>query len=270
MISYEQLERLGLDQGDVAYRVRIGRLHPLYRAVFAVGHRKLTWQGRWKAATLAVTGSILSHISAVMAYGMLRPGEGDIHVTTRTPKRPRKGIRTHTDPSLDAAFHDTIAISPPATAIRELCSMRTVPDRWCLRAMNQALVLELVTMDDLFEEAYSRRIGAKRLKKLIWSAAPARSGLEDETIAKLRQAGFPPFKANLRLHDHEVDLYLPGQNLVVELNPARYHANPFAAAYDRWKRADLERRGKQVLWILDGEDAAAAISSAVADFSPFQ
>ena len=34
-----------------------GRLHPLYRGVYAVGHRVLTQRGRWMAATLATTAS---------------------------------------------------------------------------------------------------------------------------------------------------------------------------------------------------------------------
>ncbi|MGI8920120.1 MAG: hypothetical protein ACR2HD_00370 [Solirubrobacteraceae bacterium] len=46
-------------------RVRAGRLHPIHRGVYAVGHSRLTLRGRWMAAVLACgPGAALSHRDA--------------------------------------------------------------------------------------------------------------------------------------------------------------------------------------------------------------
>lgn len=268
MIAYRQLIALGLEDRDIQYRVRIGKLHQVFRGAYAVGHRKLTWPGRFMAAVLAVEGSVLSHISAAILYGMLRPQDGDIHVTVANPRPSRKGIRVHTSPSVRATPFDEVPVTRPARTLLDLCSMRSVPDRWCLRAMNQALVDELTTIDELFEEAQTKRPGAKRMKRLLWSAAPARSPLEDETITQLRQAGLPPFEVNYRLHTHEVDIYIPGLNLVIEIDSARYHDNPFAQAYDRWKTKDLGARGKRIVRVRSAQEAITAAISAAGTAAP--
>jgi hypothetical protein len=50
---------LGLTRNEIDRRVAAGWLQPLHRGVYAVGHRVLTAEGRWMAATLA-TGGVLS------------------------------------------------------------------------------------------------------------------------------------------------------------------------------------------------------------------
>ena len=45
--------QLGLSQRAIAEWVRTGRLHPLYRGVYAYGHTHLSRKGEWMAAVLA-------------------------------------------------------------------------------------------------------------------------------------------------------------------------------------------------------------------------
>ena len=48
-----ELRACGLTQDAIARRVRNGRLHPLYRGVYAVGHANLAREGWWLAAVKA-------------------------------------------------------------------------------------------------------------------------------------------------------------------------------------------------------------------------
>ena len=65
-------------------RVARGSLHRLYRGVYAVGHTKLTREGRFLAAVLACgPGAVLSHRSAAI-----------LHETARAERSPDRGHRT--------------------------------------------------------------------------------------------------------------------------------------------------------------------------------
>src|SRR3954470_14936595 len=53
VIARVQLVEIGLSLDAIDYRLKLGRLQPLHRGVYAVGHRALTRHGRWMAAVLA-------------------------------------------------------------------------------------------------------------------------------------------------------------------------------------------------------------------------
>jgi hypothetical protein len=53
VVALFQLLEIGLSRRAVERRIEAGRLHRLHWGVYAVGHRKLTRQGRWMAAVLA-------------------------------------------------------------------------------------------------------------------------------------------------------------------------------------------------------------------------
>ncbi|HET6829795.1 MAG TPA: type IV toxin-antitoxin system AbiEi family antitoxin domain-containing protein [Solirubrobacterales bacterium] len=73
VIALSQLAELGLSPRAVTDRVAACRLHRIHRAVFAVGHRSLTREGRWMAALLtAGIGAALSHQAAGAHHGLLR------------------------------------------------------------------------------------------------------------------------------------------------------------------------------------------------------
>jgi hypothetical protein len=67
VLSLHALRACGLDDHAIARRVRDGRLHRLYRGVYAVGHRALTLRGRFRAAVLACgETAVLSHFAAAV------------------------------------------------------------------------------------------------------------------------------------------------------------------------------------------------------------
>src|SRR5215212_4085635 len=53
VVAHWQLLRLGLSREAIQRRVRAGRLHRVEYAVYAVGHRALTWHGRCLSSVLS-------------------------------------------------------------------------------------------------------------------------------------------------------------------------------------------------------------------------
>jgi hypothetical protein len=53
VVSREQLLALGVTSRQIQRRVAAGRLLPLHRCVYAVGHRSSRRESRWMAAVLA-------------------------------------------------------------------------------------------------------------------------------------------------------------------------------------------------------------------------
>src|SRR4029077_15731547 len=99
----EQLYAVGLDKSAVSRRLKRGRLHRIHRGVYAVGHRGLSWHGRWMAAVLACGEDAgLSHGSAPSLWGLLNPIEGPVHVSvpSTSGRSIRRGLHVHRCPSL--------------------------------------------------------------------------------------------------------------------------------------------------------------------------
>jgi hypothetical protein len=70
----DQLLDLGLAVPEIDYRLRVGRLHAVYREVYSAGpvQSKL---GRWMAAVLAGgADAVLSHGSALELWGLAKAG----------------------------------------------------------------------------------------------------------------------------------------------------------------------------------------------------
>src|SRR4051794_39592002 len=65
VLSFEELLSCGLTPDAISVRVANGRLHPVHRGVYAVGHAKLTQDGTYLAAVKACgAGAVLSRFAA--------------------------------------------------------------------------------------------------------------------------------------------------------------------------------------------------------------
>ncbi|HEY8770236.1 MAG TPA: type IV toxin-antitoxin system AbiEi family antitoxin domain-containing protein, partial [Thermoleophilaceae bacterium] len=72
VVSLAQLRRLGLSDTAVHKRAARGLLHRVHRAVYAVGRRGLSVDGRFAAAVMACgSGAVLSHRSVADRHGIL-------------------------------------------------------------------------------------------------------------------------------------------------------------------------------------------------------
>src|SRR5919198_568779 len=126
VIARIQLLRLGLGRGAIELRVRRGGPPVIHRGVYAVGHARLTIQGRWMAAVLASgEDARLSFRSGAMLWSIRRTERGLIEVTSPHRGRGRPGIqRHHGELSADeVTVHQGI---PVTTVARTLLDLATV------------------------------------------------------------------------------------------------------------------------------------------------
>lgn len=126
VVTVSQLRESGFDEAAVRRRVASGQLHRVFRGVYAVGHRSLSWRGRWLAAVLAAgDGAVLSHTSAVALWQFLRPMPGPIHVTVSGDggRKKRPGLRIHRSSTLaprDITRRHGIVVTTPARTIDDI------------------------------------------------------------------------------------------------------------------------------------------------------
>jgi predicted transcriptional regulator of viral defense system len=128
VVCFAQLQIAGLHRNAVSVHVRAGRLHRLHRGIYAVGHTRLSFEGRCLAAVLALGESaVISHHSAGAIWGMLKPTDGPIHITLpgNGGRKRRRGIAIHRSGSLVAGVSTRrhgIAVTKPARTLRDLAA----------------------------------------------------------------------------------------------------------------------------------------------------
>ena len=252
-VSRQQLLDLGLSDSAIEHRVAAGRLAVVEQAVFAIapvlGHDD--W-GRWMGATLTAPGSVLSYISAAVAWGFLtwkrrfevvtRPGNGG----------PRRfgGVIVHRSSTLegDCTTLHGIPITTVARTIVDLSA--SLSNKALARAVREAVRLHLVTIYELADAVGRHRCrrGSRRLASTIarYSGLPlerARSGAEIRAIEVLAEAGRPVPRLNWRIAGEEADLSWPRIHLIIEIDGGPFHLD---AGEDARKQAVWEAAGWRV------------------------
>jgi very-short-patch-repair endonuclease/predicted transcriptional regulator of viral defense system len=256
VVATWQLVALGLTHDDIRYRAKIGRLHRIYRGVYAVGHRNLSPKGHRMAAVLACgADAVLSHRSAAAHWGIGYPSY-KIDVTTPRDSRSRKTIRPHTAVlhEEDRTIHDGIPITSVARTILDLAA-RTNQDglTYLIEEADRKDRLDLAALD----RAIGRRprvAGVVALRAVLATyrgPADTRSHLERGFRKLIANAGLPEPQFNVLVAGLTVDVYWPQWRLVVELDSGLYHDTPRAFETDRIRDAILQKAGVRVLRVTD-------------------
>jgi Transcriptional regulator, AbiEi antitoxin len=196
VVSRAQLRRVGVALATVDYWVRAGRLHVVYRGVYAVGHRVMRVEGRRLAAVLACgEGAVLSHRSAAAHWGLLASDAARVEVTAPATRHGPRGIRLHRARFLDARDTTSHEGIPTTTVARTLLDLAaTVREDQLERAFAQALFLQLY--DHSAIEALLARTNGHRGTAAL-AAATARepkftkSDWEVRMLRLIRTAGLP-------------------------------------------------------------------------------
>ena len=275
VVARRQLEALGLTQRQVETRIRLGRLHRIHSGVYAVGHPRVTWEGRLLAAVLTCgTGAVLSHRSAGAHWGVLVVTSGpiDVMVPLRHGRCRRAGLAIHRPrlaPTADeVAVERGIPVTTPARTLLDLACVLP-PDR-LRRAVERAeelRIFDLAAIEATLHE-HPTSHGARRLRQAVAVADPAltRSELERRFLDLCREHAIPRPVVNAVVEGLEVDFFWPAARLVVETDGFEHHRTRAAFERDRERDALLARRGIRVLRFTDrqvtGEPATVAATVA--------
>jgi hypothetical protein len=246
IVARRQLLALGLSRRAIQVRVDGGRLHPLHAGVYAVGHSNVSNRGRYMAAALAGgAGTVISHRSAAVLWGIAAEIEGPIHITVGRGCHPRPGIVMHRSRRLGGDQGARVDSIPVTAAPRTLLDLAGVVTPTQLRrAFDEADRLELLDPAALAElcEAPSTRAlrGSGRLRSLLAGRVgplpETRSALEHRFLRVCQRAGLPRPAVNVPVAGLEVDCLWPSERVVVELDGFAYHRG--RGAFERDRRRD--------------------------------
>jgi hypothetical protein len=254
VVSLDELRACGLSERAVSRRVGAGRLHPLYRGVYAVGHTNLSLEGHLLAAAKACgPDAVVSHYSAAALYGLVKWDDRYPEVTAprKTTQRRIRAHRSNLDPA-DLWAHKGIPTTTPARTLVDLSSL--LPYKPLRRAAREAQALRLVTIGQMASALHraGRKRGAANLARIIASGpAPTRSELEDAVLDLILAGGLAPPQINqpIKVQGRTVtpDFRWPAQRLVLEADGARWHDHKLAREDDRERQAILEADGERVV-----------------------
>ena len=123
-----QLRQLGLTKDDVTYRIRVGRLHSIFRGVYAVGHPRVGQLGWFHAALLAIgPDAILSHRAAAAVWRFRRWDGGRVDITTSRRVGPREHLQLHSSliAEKDHTRRHSLRLTTPARTLLDLAPTLT-------------------------------------------------------------------------------------------------------------------------------------------------
>ncbi len=243
VVTLAQLRECGLGAGAIELRLRNGRLHRLHRGVFAVGHSRISQEGRWLAAVLALgEGAVLSHVSAAALWGIRHSGSDRVHVTVPSGagRTPRRGIVVHRSLTLgpaDVDEHNAIPVTSVSRTLLDLAGVLT-PTR-LERAIEQSLALWLFDLRAVHAvlAANPRRPGATTLAEIVArihdEPSLTRRELEKLMLDLCDSHHIERPEVNVVVDDYEVDFLWRTHRLIVETDGLQWHGTPPALERDR-------------------------------------
>lgn len=242
VVSHRQLIDLGCGLRWIERRLAEARFEAVHRDVYSVGHSRLSQKGRWWAAVLAYgPGTVLSHQSAVVLWGLRRRRTGPIHVNAALGwqgARRRQGIWLHRcklRPD-EATTHGGVPVTTIGRSLFDFAEVAPYEDlKKATEAADRRNLLQLRELEEVCEHGRGRR-ALKPVRRLISElAAPdeGRSPLEIRFAAFLREHRLPTPFQNVDVLGHEVDALWPAAKLIAELDSWEFHGDRAAFERDR-------------------------------------
>lgn len=259
VLAHRQLIGLGFSVEQIKRLVRGRWLHRIHRGIYAVGHPRLTREGRYMAAVLACgEGAVLSHWSAAALWGILEPREPLVAVSAPKHRRAHRGVRAHWVPELhprDRTIRDGIPVTTVPRTLLDLAALGR--PRLLRRATNQADRLGWLnprSIGDICERHRGRK-GMAAFRQATAQLTPqtrrTRSDLEIAFVALCRRFRLPEPVMNAKVQGYEVDAYFPKAKLIVELDGYEYHRTAIEFDSDRRRDAALKLTDHEVLRVSD-------------------
>lgn len=243
VVARRQLLSMGVDAERVRRWREGGRLVDLRRGVYALGHGRLTQEGRWMGAVLACgPEAVLSHRSAAALWELRPPGGSAIDVTVPAGGTRRAAdVRTHrTQVALPgfATIHRGIPVATVAWTLLGFASL--VRPHVLRRALEEADRLELLDVGaiDRAIAASPRRPGTQALRAVLidmgsYGMTSTRSDVEAMVLQLCLDHALPRPAVNRYDNGVEVDFRWPRERLIVEVDGWAYHRGRTAFVADR-------------------------------------
>jgi hypothetical protein len=226
VVSRAQCLAAGLSAQAIKTRIASGRLFIVHRGVYAVGHPRLTFEGRCMAAVLA-TGGYASHGAAAVLWGLPRPHAGPIDVVSTSRHRRVAGIHPHWTRSLNADVDVTYRRRVAVTNLRR-------------------------TLDDLKDEQATR--SAERIHgfdrdqlKQIRTKPIVLGTLEPRFLRIVADAGLPRPETNAPFGPYSLDAVWWDAKVAVEVDDWDTHRTRYAFRNDRGKSNAIVAAGLKPL-----------------------
>lgn len=242
-LTRAQLLAIGVGGAAIEYRIRLGRLIPVYAGVYAVGHLPVAPEARAHAAVLACGDSaVLSHGSAASLWKYVEHWTSWYEVTAPS-KRRRKGIQVHRATTLtrrDVTRQLGVPVTSPARTVFDMAPRRR-SDAALRRFVNDARLTYTFHLSDLAEllARHPRHPATKRLMPFVQSpAGMTRSELEDLFVAFAARHGLPEPMINARRGRREPDILFPEERVIVEIDSWEFHRDRGSFERDRDRDAD--------------------------------
>jgi very-short-patch-repair endonuclease len=233
VLTHADLLGLGFTAKGIKHRIATGRLHPISKAVYAVGRPELTQHGRWMAAVLHCGDhAALSHRSAAELWGIGYEENGRIDITVaRKCEIHREGLKVRSRPSLPGAGFVRRFGIPVTNPVQTLIDLATELRPMRLeRAVNQADVHDLVDPETLRTalDGFAGMPGVKTLRTMLDRHTFRLSDSDLEILFRplARAAAFPLPLSKQWVLGYEVDFFFPDHGLIVETDGLRYHRTP--------------------------------------------
>lgn len=248
-----QLLECGIGEDAIRSRCEVGAIVPLHQGVYALGHGRLTREGRWMAGVLACgPGAVLSHFSAGHLWGLCG-SRGSVEVLRRSGGAKHKGIRLHQTRRLEP-YEVTLERAIPVASIERLL-------------LDLAGRVDAKRLERVFVEAYkSGRLSWERLNQMLVGrrgcrgiahlrriagevdpvALETKSVSEVDFLALCRHVNLPTPSVNVLVAGHLVDFLWPAQKVCVETDSWSHHRDRPAFEKDRQTDVDLVAAGYEV------------------------
>jgi hypothetical protein len=262
VVAIAQLRQQGMSRGAIQHAVASGRLHRVFRGVYAVGSPRLGRHGREFAAVLACgEGAVVSHRSAAALMKLLDRAPVSIDVIAPGQRgRAIEGIRSH-DVAVPMSWEvGTFARLPCTSPARTLADIAgEVGDRTLRSCFERAAAHGLLDLRAIEASLRAGRRGAPSLRALLieWrrvapvgsvaSLGRLKSPLEAMVLPLLAKRGVPAPRCNapvdLAEGRIEVDFLWPEQRFALEADSRDFHGTEAAFERDRWRDRELMRVG---------------------------
>lgn len=257
VLSARELGACGLSPHPISRRARNGRLHPLFRGVYAVGHRAVAFEGLCLAAVKAVGGrAVVSHRAAAVLWDLIDERKVRApELTLLGDRRSRQAdITIHRTEDIHGREIDRRKNVPVTSVLRTIIDCAAVLSERELRGViRRAFGSRLVTAIELARAVATtaHRRGIGRLRRLLAEGMATRSELEDVVLTLIFDAGFEPPDVNVPLviggRTVVPDFRWASAHLVIEADGAAWHDNPIARAEDLERQRLLETNGDKVI-----------------------